>query len=128
MELNRGILQLPVILVASIIIIAMSIFIYMTSNNVPKTIKIEDYTNVKESEIDICEQSSDCVVVPYDHCCGSTKRAINKKYKTLYITKPSWQKFMDSGCHLMGICPDDSKVTEAFCEKYDNQMKCRLKF
>ncbi len=89
---------------------------------------IDDYSMVEEIEIDNCERNSDCVVVPYSSCCGSTKRAINKKYKTLYFTKPSWQEFIGP-CDLIGICPDDSRVTEATCENYDdNQMKCRLKF
>lgn len=129
MKLNRGIILLPVILAASIIIVVISIFIYQTSNNKRQAEKtIDDYSMVKESEIDICKQNSDCIVVPYDHCCGSTKRAINKKYKTIYFTKPSWQKFIGP-CHLMGICPNDSKVTEATCENYDdNQMKCKLKY
>lgn len=87
----------------------------------------EEFSEIGQEDIDICEVSSDCIVVPYSHCCGSTKRAINKKYKTHYDKNPSWQKFDDpQACSLIGVCPDDSQVTEAVCEASDPVSRCRL--
>lgn len=75
--------------------------------------------------IDVCARSSECMVVPYKHCCGKTKRAINRKYKKLYGTAKSWQSFEDAEtCELMARCPDDSKVSKAVCVN----KKCELKF
>lgn len=71
---------------------------------------------VTEAELAVCEKSSDCIVVPYRHCCGSSKRAINKKHKALYESTPAWRKFDDpSKCALMGACPPDKHMTEAEC-------------
>jgi hypothetical protein len=126
MKLKPGIVFLPLILAATTVIVILSIFIYQTS--VSKTGKpTNGCSTIDESEIDICEKDSDCIVVSYDHCCGSTKRAINKKYKILYFVKKDWQSF-SGPCHLMGICPDDSEVTEAICKTHDGQMRCGLKY
>ena len=71
---------------------------------------------VTEEGLAICEKSSDCIVVPYRHCCGSSKRAINKKHRALYESTAAWQKFDDPGkCALMGACMSDKDMTEAEC-------------
>ncbi len=81
-----------------------------------------------EDELQHCKQNSDCIVVPYSHCCGSTKRAINKKHKLLYESKPEWQKFSDPAqCALMGACMTDKYVTEAEC-RGEKVLRCQLKY
>lgn len=80
--------------------------------------------NTKEEEIEICEKNSDCIIVPYSHCCGSTKRAINKKYKKLYNTKPEWQVLYGPICNVIGRCVGDDDVNTAECRGGS----CRLKY
>jgi len=38
-----------------------------------------------------CFEDADCVVVPYDHCCGATRRAIHEAYRDEYEAHPEWQ-------------------------------------
>ncbi|MCL5783922.1 MAG: hypothetical protein M1142_01005 [Patescibacteria group bacterium] len=85
---------------------------------------------ITQGNLDICQVDSDCIVVPYTSCCGATKKAINKKYLTEYNSHPDWQKFDDrQGCTLMGVCPADSNITKATCQKSDDNLKrCQLKF
>lgn len=72
---------------------------------------------VVEADLGKCEKNSDCVIVPYSHCCGSTKRAINKKYLKDYEKRPSWQKFDESStCATIGICASDENVKKTKCE------------
>lgn len=74
--------------------------------------------NVSEDQISNCQTNSDCIVVPYSHCCGQSKRAINKKYKLLYESHAEWQKFDNPEvCSRIGICPRDSHVTETVCNQ-----------
>lgn len=83
---------------------------------------------VGEDELVQCKTSSDCIVVPYKHCCGSTKRAINKKHKLLYESKPEWQKFNDeSKCAMIGMCASDKAVSDAECVG-ETVLRCVLKF
>ena len=82
-------------------------------------------TTVKESDITKCKTDSDCLIVPYRHCCGSSKKAINKKYLTEYNKSPSWQKFDNpQSCAVMGQCMSDEKVKSAKCEAG----QCQLRF
>src|SRR3989344_8379518 len=37
---------------------------------------VDSGSQAGEEKISICEKDSDCIIVPYSHCCGSTKRAI----------------------------------------------------
>jgi hypothetical protein len=63
-----------------------------------------------------CVKDDDCIIVPYSHCCGSTKRAINKTEQENYQAHPEWQKFDDvSKCAVMGACVTDKDVTKARC-------------
>lgn len=63
-----------------------------------------------------CEQTSQCVLVKHNHCCGATKMAINRKYKAYYDETPAMQKTDDAKiCAVIGLCMDDSAVTEAQC-------------
>lgn len=72
---------------------------------------------VLEEDIVKCEKNSDCVIVPYRHCCGATKRAINKKFLDLYNKSPEWQKFDNPQiCAVAGVCLSDDKVKDAKCE------------
>jgi hypothetical protein len=83
---------------------------------------------VTEEELIQCKTSADCIVVPYKHCCGSSKRAINKKHKLLYESKPEWQKFTDPGkCAKIGMCVSDQHVSEAKCAG-ETILQCVLKF
>lgn len=71
---------------------------------------------IDESLLVECEKDSDCIVVDYSDCCGSTKRAINKLYLDEYNANQDWQKFDDPDtCALIGQCLDDSHVTSALC-------------
>ena len=77
-----------------------------------------DTSEVTEAEIVVCSMDADCIVVPYSHCCGSTKRAINQTYLDDYNANPEWQTFDDPDtCAVIGACQDDSGVTEARCEQ-----------
>ena len=83
--------------------------------------KNEDYTitedGIDKVDISICVEDSDCIIVPYSDCCGSTKKAINKQYLDDYNEHPEWQVFNDPEiCDLAGRCPNDSDVVSAKCE------------
>jgi len=80
--------------------------------------------NVKEEEIEICKNNSDCIIVPYRHCCGSTKRAINKKYKKLYENTPEWQSLYGDICNVIGLCSSDAHIDTALCRSH----MCVLKY
>jgi hypothetical protein len=69
-----------------------------------------------EADLAVCTVSAACVVVPYTHCCGATKRAINGAYLSAYLSHPEWQVFAEPGaCAVIGMCPDDRAVTSATC-------------
>jgi len=69
-----------------------------------------------EEDLVRCLEDADCVVVPYDHCCGATRRAINEAYRDEYEAHPEWQSFSDpEACAEMDMCLDDSDVTSASC-------------
>ena len=69
-----------------------------------------------EEDLARCAQDSECIIVAYSHCCGSTKRAINSANEAAYNAHPEWQIFDDPGtCATIGLCPDDTNVTEALC-------------
>jgi hypothetical protein len=75
-----------------------------------------------------CSKDSDCVLVPFQHCCGSTKKAINKRHRALYEKHPEWQKFNDPAkCAVMGMCVSDKDVTKAECVGHP-VMHCEPKF
>lgn len=68
-------------------------------------------------DIAACKIDSDCVIVPHNHCCGSTKMAINKKFLTAYGKNKAWQKFdTASTCAVIGQCMSDADVTDTKCE------------
>jgi hypothetical protein len=81
-----------------------------------------------EADLGECRSSSDCIVVPYAHCCGATKRAVNRLYLEEYHQHPEWQSFSGS-CVAMGVCRDDSQVTAATCQDaFDGSGRCELVF
>jgi len=63
-----------------------------------------------------CESDGDCIIVPYDHCCGATKRAINREHEEAYNQHPEWQSYHEDDCSELGACQDDSAITEARCD------------
>lgn len=74
-------------------------------------------STTKEEDIVKCEKDADCVIVPYRHCCGATKKAINKKFLELYNKTSEWQKFDNPQiCAVAGVCLSDDKVKDAQCE------------
>ena len=78
-------------------------------------------------EIALCEADSDCIVVDRDHCCGSTKYAINKEHLNLYDSKTEWQSVNDPQiCSIIAQCADDSYVTQATCENDGLEKRCIL--
>ncbi len=82
------------------------------------------YENVNTASIGICSFDSECIVVPYYHCCGSTKLAINIKYEALYYSHPEWQKFYDPDiCAVIGMCAPDYNINEATCVNNRCQLK-----
>lgn len=73
-------------------------------------------TPLEEADLATCAAEGDCVVVNYRDCCGATKRAIHRDYIDAYEANPEWQVFDDPAiCAMVGICRDDSNVTEARC-------------
>ena len=81
-------------------------------------------SSITEVDINICIKDSDCIVVPYSHCCGSTKRTINKKYKKLYESTPEWQVFYGAVCNVIGLCASDAHINTALCRSH----MCVLKY
>ena len=76
-----------------------------------------------EADLTACEPGDSCIVVPYSHCCGSTKKAIHVDALTEYVSHPEWQVFDDPAtCAVIGACLDDSNVTDAICDSG----QCRL--
>ena len=68
------------------------------------------------ADLTACKQDADCVIVPYSHCCGSTKRAINKADLSSYNAHPEWQKFDNAAqCAVMGACVPDKDITNVRC-------------
>jgi hypothetical protein len=113
--------------IAIIIVLALSAYLQRVPGEWGE--RVDEFADVEEQDLSVCLKDSDCIVVQYQHCCGSTKRAINKKYLDLYNSKPEWQTFDGAGCEFIGICPDDSYVTDATCEADDGyQGQCRLQF
>lgn len=85
--------------------------------------------SVKEEDIDLCNEDSDCIIVKYSHCCGLTKKAINKNFADEYYKHENWQKFDDPEvCSIIGRCPDDSKVNSTECKDMDGKKRCSLKY
>ncbi len=71
---------------------------------------------ITEAELADCSWDEDCTIVTYDHCCGSTRRAINAAHVATYEAHPEWQVFDDPAtCAVIGACPDDSAVVAAWC-------------
>lgn len=81
-----------------------------------------------ERELNICEQDGDCMIVSYSHCCGSTKRAIHKKYALEYENHPEWQEFSDPEvCADIGLCPSDIEMNATICAAQEDGVKrCEL--
>lgn len=68
------------------------------------------------SDISQCEKNSDCIIVPYSHCCGSTKKAIHKKFLKDYEKYPTWQKFDNpTACATIGLCAPDTDMKKTKC-------------
>jgi hypothetical protein len=87
-----------------------------------------DPARISQNDLSLCQQDEDCIVVPHDHCCGSTKTAINQRYLDVYNDHPEWQVFNDPAtCAVIGVCPDDSGVENALCEGAP-QGHCQLDF
>lgn len=116
-----------ILILATSAIIVLVFSVYLGGRTGVMRDSVEELDRIEEQDIDICRSDFDCIVVPYNHCCGSTKRAIDKKYLELYQSKPEWQTFKGS-CHLMGLCPDDSHVTQAACERRNETSRCLLKY
>ena len=73
-------------------------------------------SDAEPPDLSACSGDSDCVVVRYEHCCGSVKRGINKRHLQLYQAHNNWQVFDDNAvCGLMAPCKDDQRVTSARC-------------
>mgnify|MGYP003971964845 CR=1 FL=1 len=82
-----------------------------------KELNAKEDNSVTNKNISSCSINKDCLIVPYNHCCGSTKRAINKKYLDEYNAHPEWQKFNDvQACSIIGQCPDDSNINKTECK------------
>ena len=67
--------------------------------------------SLTENEIRTCKRDSDYLIVPYKNCCGSTKRAINKKFTKQYESNVKWQSFQNKSlCNNIRICPSDRNI------------------
>ena len=116
--------RVALIVIPVIVVLVVIVYLQVIPGDSTEDVNV---TEVEEQDLSTCRNDSDCIVVPYEHCCGSTKRAINEKYLNIYNSNPEWQVYNGS-CHLMGVCADDSYVTEAICEKQDDVMRCELKY
>jgi hypothetical protein len=73
-------------------------------------------SEVQEQDIVACEASSECVLVPYSHCCGATKRGINRRYRALYEARPEWQSYAQPEvCATLGQCFPDTALHASRC-------------
>ena len=73
--------------------------------------------DVTEAIISDCCEPSDCTIVPYSHCCGLSRRAININYVDAYNAEESWQSYYGELCATYGMCPDDSEITTVTCKE-----------
>lgn len=72
----------------------------------------------KDDQLLGCESDDQCVVMEHSHCCGATKKPINRKYLDYYRKTPAMQKTDDPElCAVVGLCRDDSTVRQAVCRK-----------
>ncbi len=70
-----------------------------------------------EAELGRWSDDSECLVVPYQSCCGATKRAINALSLEAYNAYPEWQVLDDPAtCEVIGACRDDTGVVSAVWE------------
>ena len=78
--------------------------------------EVEQESTVEEADLQRCAAGQDCVVVPYSHCCGATKKAINALYEQVYKDHSEWHVFADEdACAVIGMCAPDDDVTAAAC-------------
>ena len=79
-------------------------------------------SGLTEGQLAACEAGDDCIVVPYSHCCGSTRRAINAANQAEYEAHPEWQEFNDpDACAVIGACMDDTHLNAAECDVAQGQ-------
>lgn len=119
-----------ILLISAFILIIVYLFPkQIIQNSFITTIRIgEQVQTGDEAEISVCSIDSDCIVVPYSHCCGLSKRSINKKFKTSYDSHPKWQNFHDSSlCSTIGRCFDDTDFNNAYCDTRGSAGTCMLK-
>lgn len=76
---------------AVVFFILLLIIIVSAWNAVQKRPAIPDKGEVTESQLAMCTQGSDCILVDYYDCCVPPQRAINKTYKDEYMRHPEWQ-------------------------------------
>lgn len=63
-----------------------------------------------------CREDGDCVLVPFDHCCGPQQRAVNARWKELYLARKDWNTFDDPQlCARIGACADTRDREIARC-------------
>ena len=80
-----------------------------------------------ENNLDICKFDSDCIVVDYNHCCGASKRAINKEYLVQYDNHSEWKTFNDPEiCAVIGQCALDNYVSQSICKDGATGKRCVL--
>ena len=79
--------------------------------------------NISQSDLDLCEKDSDCILVDYNSCCA-TNKAINVKYKKEYNNKPEWQK-SNADCSVVD-CVKLFRCSFAKCQEgQDNTKRCQ---
>src|SRR3990167_3028463 len=65
--------------------------------NIRNRDNVKPPTSLEENGLNICKSDSDCIYVPYNHCC-TTFRAINKNYLDEYNSHPEWQGVDRQAC------------------------------
>ncbi len=112
-----------IVIIAVIALVFGGYYLYQYNYNSSK-VSLSSY-----EDIDICDNDTDCIIVPYQHCCGSTKKAINKMYLKHYEEHPEWQTFKNPiVCQMMGFCPEDTDVEKSSCQTVESAKRCRLVF
>ena len=79
--------------------------------------------NISQSDLDLCEKDSECIIVDYDSCCAANK-AINIEYKKEYNNHPEWQK-SNVDCSVVE-CLKFFRYSSAKCQEApDNIKRCQ---
>jgi hypothetical protein len=79
------------------------------------TCVFEPIEPVTETLLQDCCEPNDCTIVGHNHCCGQTKKAINKAYEDVYYDTSAWHLYKGEDCATIGMCPIDRHISTVTC-------------